>query len=133
MSKEFINPESFYTSGKAYSKGVKVDVGDSEMLFIAGQIPKDGNGDVVGKGDFAKQTEYVFGKLIAILKEAGMDLNDLVKVNIYVTDMKRFKEVCTVRDKYLKESKPASTSVEISQTVTADCDVEIDAIAIKKK
>lgn len=133
MSKEFINPKDFYISGRAYSHGVKVDVGDSEMLFITGQIAKNEKGEIVGKGDFAKQTEYVFEKVIAILEEAKMDITDLVKVNIYLTDMSKFEKVSSVRDKYLMESKPAATTIEIKATTTVSCDVEIDAIAVKKK
>ncbi len=133
MTKEFINPNSQYSSGRAYSKGVKVDVGDSEMLFVSGQIPKDEKGEVVGIGDYTKQTEYVFEKLITILDEAGMALRDVVKVNIYVADMEEFEKVSSVRNTYLKDAKPASTAVEIKRIVTKGCDVEIDVIAIKKK
>lgn len=133
MAKEFINPESLYQSGRSYSHGVKVDVGDSEMLFITGQIAKDENGEIVGVGDIGRQTEYVFKKVISILLEAGMDLNDLVKVNIYLTNMDEFEKVSAVRNKYLNESKPASTTVQINGTTTKGCDLEIDAIAIKKK
>lgn len=131
--KEFINPGSQYSSGRAYSKGVKFDIGDSEMIFISGQISKNEKGEIVGRSDYAKQTEYIFEKLIIILKEAGMTLNDLVKVNIFVTDIGEFEKVSMVRDKYLMDSKPASTSVEIGATITPGCDVEIDAIAVKKK
>jgi reactive intermediate/imine deaminase len=133
MTKEIINPDSHYSSGRVYSKGVKIDVGDSEMLFISGQISKNEKGEVVGHGDFAKQTEYIFEKLSTILKEAGMTLNDFVKVNIFLTNMSEFEKVSAVRDKYLMESKPASTTIEIANTTTSGCDVEIDAIAIKKK
>lgn len=133
MSKEFINPNTHYLSDRAYSKGVKVDIGNSEVLFIAGQISKDEKGEIVGRGDYTKQSEYVFGKLVTILEEAGMDLNDLVKVNIYVADMGEFEKVAAVRNKYLKGSKPASTAVETGHTVTVGCDVEIDAIAIRNK
>jgi len=132
MTKIFINPKKLYQSGRAYSRGIKVNIGNSEMLFIAGQIAKNEKGEVVGKGDIAKQTEYVFEKIVSILSEAGMDLNDLVKINIYVVDMSEFEKVSTVRDRYLKESKPASTAIEISRTTNLDCIVEIDATAIKK-
>ena len=133
MSKEFINPESFYSSGRAYSHGVKVDIGDSEMLFVTGQIAKDPRGEVVGKGDVVKQTEYIFERLITILSEAGMDLVNLVKVNIYLTDMSEFEKVSVIRNRYLEKSKPASITVGIERTATIGCDIEIDAAAIKKK
>ena len=133
MTKELINPDSHYSSGRAYSKGVKFDIGDSEILFISGQISKNENGEIVGQGDYVKQSDYIFKKLITILKEAGMSLSDLIKVNIFVTNMGEFEKVSAVRDKYLMDSKPASTAIEIGGTTTLGCDVEIDAIAIKKK
>src|SRR3989304_3681246 len=116
MTKELINPESFYSSGRSYSHGVKVDVGDSEMLFVTGQIAKDEKGEIVGKGDVAKQTEYVFEKVIGILSEAGMRMDDLVKVNMYVTDMNEFEKISAVRDRYLNKSKPAFTTGGIERT-----------------
>lgn len=131
--KKNINPKDFYVSGRAYSHGVKVDVGDSNMLFITGQIAKDEKGEIVGLGDVARQTEYVFEKVKGILSEANMDLADIVKVNIYVTDMGKFEKISKVRDRYLIDSKPASTTVGISGTATKGCEIEIDAIAVKKK
>lgn len=133
MSKEFINPSTHFSSDRAYSKAIKFDIGDSKILFIAGQISKNETGEVVGLGDYTKQTEYIFEKLGMILEEAGMGLNDLVKVNIYVTDMREFDKVSIVRDKFLRDSKPVSTAVAVNGTVTNGCDVEIDGIAIKKK
>ena len=133
MTKQFINPDSQLTSSRAYSKGIKFDVGEAEMLFISGQISKNEKGEIVGLGDYTMQTEYIFEKLITILKEAGMNLNDLVKVNIYVTDIKEIEKVSLVRNKYLMDSKPASTTLEIGATIAPGCDVEIEAIAMKKK
>lgn len=133
MTKELINPGSHYQSNRAYSKGVKVDIGDSEMLFISGQIAKDEDGRIVGKGNYSKQTEYIFEKIITILKEADMTIDDVVKLNIYVTDMSQFEEVSSIRNKYLKKSRPASTAIAMGGTVTTGCNVEIDVIAVKKR
>ena len=71
MAKDFINPKSLYQSERAYSPGIKMNIDDSKMLFIAGQIAKNEKGEVVGKCDIAKQTEYVFEKIVSILSEAG--------------------------------------------------------------
>ena len=131
--KESINPKGIYSSGKAYSKAMKVDVGGSEMLFIAGQIPKDKNGDVVSKDDITVQTECVFERINLILKEAGATIEDIVQVRAYLTDMSDFEKFSVVRNKYLGNIKPAATTIGISDTVTDGCKIEIDAIAIKKK
>lgn len=131
--KEFINPSKIHSSGRSYSKAIKVDVGDSEMIFIAGIIPKNSSGEVVGKGDIVKQAEFVFKHIILILKEAGATIDDLVKVNTYLTDIKEFEKFSVVRNKYLQSSKPAATTIEISSTVSNGCMIEIDAIVVKKK
>ena len=130
--KEFINTTEFDSSKRAFSHAIKVDVGNSEMIFITGQIAKD-QGEIISKGDIEKQTEYVFERIIKILKEAGATIDDLVKVNIYLVNMADFEKVSAIRNKYLKNSKPAATTVGITATVAEGCDIEIEAIAVKKK
>lgn len=119
--------------GGAYSPGIKVDIGDSEMIFVTGQIAKDKDGSVVGPGDIVKQTEFVFQSIQKILQEGGASLDDVVKAVIYVTDISKFKEISAVRNKYFAVSRPVSTMVEISKTVKVGCEIEIEVIAVKKK
>lgn len=117
----------------AYSHGIKVDVGDSEMIFVTGQIAMDKDGTAVAPGDFTRQTEFVFENIKAILQEGGASLEDVVKAVIYVTDVSKFSEISAVRNRYFANSKPVSTLVEISKTVKEGCDIEIEVIAIKPK
>ena len=133
MSKQNLNPKDFTQALGAYSHGLKVDVGDSEMIFVTGQIAMDGNGNAVAPTDIAKQTEFVFQNLQKILAEGGASLDDAVKAVIYVTDISKFKEISAIRNKYFANAKPVSTLVEISKTVKDGCDIEIEVIAIKKK
>lgn len=133
MSRQPINPEKFTQILGSYSHGLKVDVGDSEMIFVTGQIAMDKEGNAVAPGDLIAQTEFVFQNLQTILNEAGSSLNDVVKAVIYVTDITKFKDISAVRNKYFAISKPVSTLVEISATVKQGCDIEIEVIAIKKK
>ena len=117
----------------AYSHGLKVDVGDSEMIFVTGQIAMDKDGNAVAPDDIVKQTEFVFQNIQKILQEGGASLDDVVKAIIYVTDISKFKDISAVRNKYFVNSKPVSTLVEISKTVKEGCDIDIEVIAIKKK
>lgn len=133
MLKQQINPEKFTQIMGAYSHGLKVDVGDSEMIFVTGQIAMDKDGNAVAPGDIVAQTEYVFQNLQTILNEADSSLDDVVKAVIYVTDISKFKEISAVRNKHFAISKPVSTLVEITATVKEGCDIEIEVIAIKKK
>jgi 2-iminobutanoate/2-iminopropanoate deaminase len=133
MNKQYLNPEEFTSSTGVYSHGIKVDVGDSEMFFVTGQIAKDKDGNAVAPDDITTQTEFVFNNIQTILSEGGASLDDVVKAVIYVTDMTKFKEISAVRNKYFANSKPVSTLVEINKTVKEGCDIEIEVIAIKKR
>lgn len=128
-----ITPENFSTTTRAYSHGLKVDVGDSEMIFVTGQIAKDSDGNAVAPDDIVKQTEFVFQNIEKILVAGGSFIEDVVKAVIYVTNISDFEQISAVRNKYFANCKPVSTLVEINKTVKEGCDIEIDVIAIRKK
>lgn len=132
-NKKYLNPENFTPIIGVYSHGLKVDIGDSEMIFVTGQIAMDKDGKAVAPDSVIKQTEFVFQNIQKILQEGGSTLDDVVKAVIYVTDISKFKDISTIRNKYFINSKPVSTLVEISKTVKDGCDIEIEVIAIKKK
>lgn len=131
--KEHIHPNNAATIMGAYSHGLKVDIGDSEMIFVTGQIAMDRNGNAVAPQDIEEQTTYIFERIQDILQQAGASLDDVVKAVIYITDMEQYPKVSEIRDRYFKEARPVSTLVEINKTVKDGCDIEIDVIAIKKK
>lgn len=131
--KQQINPKNSAEIMGAYSHGLRVDVGNSEMIFVTGQIAMDKDGNAVAPDNIEKQTEFVFESIQNILKETNASLDDVVKVVIYVTKMCDFSKISPIRNKYLINSKPVSTLVEINKTVKEGCDIEIDVIAIKKK
>jgi reactive intermediate/imine deaminase len=133
MEKEYLNPENFTKIMGAYSHGLKVAVGDSELIFVTGQIAMDENGKAVAPNDITKQTEYIFQNIQKILMIGGASLNDVVKAVIYVTDISKFKDISAVRNKYFANSKPVSTLVEINKTVKEGCNIEIEVIAMKNK
>lgn len=133
MNKKHLNPENFTHIMGSYSHGLKVDIGDSEMIFVTGQIAMDKNGNAVAPDDIVKQTEFVFENIQKILEEGDASLDDVVKAVIYVTKMEDYKDISPVRNKYFATSKPVSTLVEINKTVKDGCDVEIEVIAIRKR
>ncbi len=132
MNKEQITPKDFTKIIGAYSHGMKVDVGDSSFIFVTGQIAMDKDGNIVSE-KVEEQTEFIFQNIEKILKEAGSSLDDVVKAQIFVTDMNDFSKISPIRNKYFAKSKPVSTLVEINKTVKDGCKVEIEVIAIKKK
>lgn len=125
-----INPPNFTKTVGAYSQGLKVDVGDKAMVFVSGQLAMDAEGNPVAPDDISAQTRYIFENIKTILGNAGALLEDIVKVQIFLTDISKFSQVSVVRNEYMENIRPVSTLVEISRTVKEGCDVEIEVIAI---
>ena len=117
-------------SGKvAFSNGVKVTGG--EMLFVSGQLAKDENSELVGKGDIKAQTRQVLENIKKVLDQAGATFSDIVRVTVFIKDMNMFRDIHDVRLQYFDESNlPASTMVEVTGFVDEDALIEIDAIAV---
>jgi 2-iminobutanoate/2-iminopropanoate deaminase len=112
----------------AYSQGVLVEGG--RTLYIAGQVPIDPqSGDLVGNGDIRTQTERVIDNLEAILREAGMGFQDMVKVGIFLANFDDFSEVNEIYGRRFNDSPPARTTVQIARFPMGFL-IEIDAIAV---
>jgi 2-iminobutanoate/2-iminopropanoate deaminase len=109
-----------------YSNSVKVSAGP--LLFIAGQIPIDIDGNLVGKGDVAAQAEQVLKNIETIVKANGATMADIVKVTAYVTDINSLDKIAPVRLRYFPKDGPASVLVEVSRLVEPDIMLEMDAI-----
>ncbi len=128
-----INPANFTKTVGAYSQGLKVDLGDKAMIFVSGQLAMDAEGNPVAPGDFGTQTRFIFENIKRVLGEAGATLEDVVKVQIFVTDITKFPQVSAVRNEYLNDIRPVSTLFEINRTVKEGCDIEIEVVAIADK
>lgn len=109
---------------------VAVQAKPGRLLFISGLLSKDANGEVVGVGDMGAQMEQVLQNMIAALKAAGATLDDLVRVDVYTTDISKFDEIHAVRRKHFQKDPPASTMVEVSSLTDKRCLIEMNAIAV---
>jgi len=126
-----VNPASMKQPTKAYSNGILVPLGSANLLFVTGQVAQDSEGKVVAPDDAAEQARFVFGHIGEILKDADMSFDDVVKAQIFVTNMDDSSKVSAVRDEFFISSKPASTMVEINRLVKTGCCVEVEVIAVK--
>lgn len=126
---ERINPFQFDAFGH-YSQGVKVDLGTKTMVLVAGQLALNEDGSPVAPGDFTAQTHFIFKRIQQVLEASGATLDDVVKALFFITDAAHYSEVSAVRNEYFAVARPASAMVEISNTVAAGCDVEIEVMAI---
>lgn len=106
-----------------YSQAVKV----TNTVYLSGQIPLIPETMEVIEGDFAAQADQVFKNLVAVCNAAGGDINDMVKVNIFMTDLSNFATVNEVMSQYFKEPYPARAAIQVSR-LPKDVAIEIDGI-----
>lgn len=125
-----LNNERFPEPIGAYSNGLVIPVGDKKLVLLTGQVATDIDGRAQYIEDAGKQTEYIFENIKSLLEEAGATIDNIVKVVIYLTDMKLFKEVSPVRNKYFEKTKPVSTMVEVNKLAVEGCKVEIEVMAV---
>lgn len=126
----FANPSSVHMS-KGYSQAAVVNMGNSQMLIISGQVALDSLGNLVGDADMAKQTEQVFTNIKNILTSLGGSMDNLVKLGYFTTDVSQIQAVREVRNKFINlKSPPASTLVQVSKLFRNDILIEIEATAI---
>jgi len=98
------------------------------LVFCSGQIGLDPVGGELVGGTAAEQAERAILNLKAVLMRAGSELSHVIKVNLYLKDMKDFPEVNEVYARHFIEMKPARTTVAVSQLPKGAL-VELDAIA----
>ncbi|MGB5272751.1 MAG: RidA family protein [Flavobacteriaceae bacterium] len=100
------------------------------MLYISGQIPSDPVSGRMIEGDIKKETKQVMENLKAILQEAGMTFEQVVKASIFVKDMHQFAQINEVYGAYFNsETAPARETVEVAN-LPKFVNVEISMIAM---
>ncbi len=126
-----LQPEGIFSrsfQGKPlYSQAVLIE--NMRMIFVSGQIARDQEGKVVGKGDMRAQIKKVAENVEDCLKAAGADLQDIIRMTAYVTDIDEYSKHADLRAHYFGEAVPASTTVEVRKLAGPDYMVEIEVVA----
>lgn len=99
-----------------------------KMVFISGQTAN--RTAEAGILDPGKQADEVFGYLKSAVAAAGGDMSDIVKINIFLTDLSQFPSILEWRPKYFSQPYPAATCLVVDSMVRRDLIMEIEAIAI---
>jgi len=126
MEKQIITTNSAPAPIGPYNQAIL----SGNMLFISGQICIDSSTGELKKKDLQEETHQVMRNLKSILKQAGMDFENVVKTTIFLTDMNRFAEVNEVYGKYFTANFPARETVQVS-ALPKFVNVEISMIAVK--
>ncbi|WNC70417.1 RidA family protein [Thalassotalea nanhaiensis] len=123
MMKTIISTEDAPSAIGTYSQAVKV----GNTVYLSGQIPLDPKTMEVVSQDFAEQADQVFKNLSAVCEASGGDINNMVKVNIFMTDLSNFATVNEIMSKYFSQPYPARAAIGVSQ-LPKGVDIEIDGI-----
>ncbi|GAA0418428.1 RidA family protein [Cocleimonas flava] len=123
MSKEIISTTNAPQAIGTYSQAVKVD----NTVYISGQIPLVPETMEVVEGDFAENARQVFRNLAAITEAAGGTINDIVKINIFLTDLSNFATVNEVMAEFMSQPYPARAALQIS-ALPKGVEIEADAV-----
>jgi enamine deaminase RidA (YjgF/YER057c/UK114 family) len=128
-----VNPPSL-AKPAGFSHGIEVQGG--KTLYIAGQVAFDKDGKVVGAGDIVTQFRQICQNLKAVLLARAGQLNDIVKLTIYVLDKRAYKsrarEIGAVYREFFGRHYPAMTLVEVKGLYDDDqgCLMEVEAVAV---
>ena len=130
---ENIYPDDFQKTRGVYSPAKKIDLGSVYLIYVSGQQADKNSNDEVITDDIEEQTELVFKGIEKILSSAGASIDDIVKAQIFLTNIKDFTKVSTIRDRWFANSKPVSTLVEVNAMTRKGAKIEIEVTAIVKK
>ncbi len=123
MSKQIIHSDDAPAAIGTYSQAIR----SGDFVFLSGQIPLDPETMEIVDGNFEARARRVFDNLKAVAGAAGGNLNQIVKLTIFLTDLSNFATVNSVMEDYFDKPYPARAAVGVA-SLPKGVDVEADAI-----
>jgi reactive intermediate/imine deaminase len=127
ITKEYIHTKKAPSAIGAYSQAVKY----GDMIFLSGQIPLDPDKMILVSDDIDMQIKQVFINLKYVLEASGSSLENILKLNVYLTNLKNFSKVNEHMEIIFNKPYPARAAIGIN-SLPKDSLIEIDAIASVK-
>jgi 2-iminobutanoate/2-iminopropanoate deaminase len=122
-----VNTEKAPKAIGPYSQAVKVS-NSNELLFVSGQLPIDPKTSKMVENNIVSQTEMCLKNIEEILKEENLNLNNIIKAEVYLSDMNNFSKFNETYERILNGHKPARVTVEVAR-LPKDSLIEISVIA----
>jgi 2-iminobutanoate/2-iminopropanoate deaminase len=126
MAKRILQSKRAFRWAAPYVHGIEVSKG--RLVFTSGFTARDATGALVGKGDVAVQTRQCLDNVLGVIEEAGGSVRDIVKMTVYIKDIRDFDAMNAVRKEVLGDVQIASATVE-ARFISPDALVEIEAVA----
>ena len=130
---ENIYPEDWQQTRGVYSPAKKIDLGNAYLIYVSGQQVNKNEKNEAVTDDIEEQTELVFRAIEKILRAANASIDDVIKAQIFLTNIDDFSKVSAIRDKWFAGSKPVSTLVEVKGMTRKGAKIEIEVTAVINK
>ncbi len=125
MKKQIISTSAAPEAIGTYSQAVRVD----NTVYLSGQIPLDPESMSLVEGGIEIQIRRVFDNLLAVAQASGGSLSNVVKLNIYLTDLSCFPIVNEIMSEYFEKPYPARAAIGVA-SLPKDASVEMDAVLV---
>ena len=120
-----VNPDWPWAEKYGFHLGIRVE----NTVYVSGTVAWDRDGNIVGQDNMLEQSRQAFSNVKEILAEAGATMDDVVKINAFLTDINRYAEYSAARAEAFTNNIPASTAVASPALVEPGLLIEIEAIA----
>jgi 2-iminobutanoate/2-iminopropanoate deaminase len=111
----------------SYKMATRMEGG--RLLYIAGQVARDAEGNVLAPGDVRTQARQVFQSLQRVLQAAGGDLDNLLKMTTYITRSEDYPAVAEERRQFFPGELPASTLIVVACLAQPELLIEVEGMA----
>jgi 2-iminobutanoate/2-iminopropanoate deaminase len=126
MARTALQPLDMADPRPRYTHGWRV----GHTVYVAGQLALDKDGKLVGPNDIGAQTRQIFENMRRVLEAGGASLRDVVKVTVFVTDIRYREGYGQVRQEFFRADPPASTLVQVANLAIPGALIEIEAVAV---
>ena len=126
LKKVYYSDKNNWHDVVGYTRAIKC----GNVIHISGTVATDTEGNALHKGNAAEQTRSILNKFAEIMSYFGSDISHIVRTRMYTTDISKWEEIGRVHGEFFRTSKPVTTMVEVSNLISPDYIVEIEAKAI---
>lgn len=134
IKRRFLQPKDMWArvekGNLLYVPVVVIESAGHKHIYLSGQVAREPDGTIVGKGDMRAQIRKVCENIGKGLSHVGAKFDDVVRATTFVTDIEEYYRSSDERFKFFKKNRPASTLIEISRLGHPDALIEIECEAI---
>ena len=126
MSRDRVEAGSIWGDQIGYSRALRT----GNLVFVSGTTATGPDGKAMNPGDSYAQTKEVLRRIELALTQLGLAMADVVQTRMFVADISRWEEIGRAHGEVFRESKPATSMIEVSRLIDPDLMIEMEAVAV---